>query len=220
MWGGGANSRFANWVDYDNDGDLDLYVSNSHFENNLYENRINENNTFLEISYYYALNDSGRSGASNWFDYDNDGDLDLFLANLIDPNFPHLYPGSKLYRNEINITGQFVDITNAIGIFDTTSSRSCTVGDYDNDGDLDLYLGCYGRGLKNKLFRNDVNISGLFTEFGAIANVADTMNALGTLSGDYDNDGDLDLYVMNLSDDPCRMYKNNTNSSSFLKFVY
>ena len=95
---GGTNCSSANWVDYDNDGDLDLYVYNMDFGNYLYENQIDENNSFVDVTYTLALNDSGQLGGSIWFDYDNDGDFDLFLSNHINPYFPHLYPGSKLYR--------------------------------------------------------------------------------------------------------------------------
>ncbi|HFE65353.1 MAG TPA: T9SS type A sorting domain-containing protein [Caldithrix sp.] len=212
---GGTNTQSANWVDYDNDGDLDLYLSNVAFENMLYENKITENDLFINVAPNYGLNDSGRSGGSIWFDYDNDGDLDLFIVNRIDQNFPHLYPGCKLYRNDININNKFMEVSNSLGIGDTISADGCTVGDYDMDGDLDLYLAV--RGGRNKYFRNDVNITGIFSEIGNQLNVSDTLNTLGALNGDYDNDGDLDIYAVNFHREICRLYRNNINTNNYLK---
>ncbi|GAB4337086.1 MAG: hypothetical protein Kow0037_19370 [Calditrichia bacterium] len=211
---GGGNGGSANWVDFDNDGDLDIYVYNSNDKNILYENRIDENNTFVDVSMFYAVNDSGKHGGSIWFDYDNDGDQDLFLANEININFPHLSTPSKMYQNNINISNQFVEVTNILGIGDSISSISSTVGDYDNDGDLDLYVGVpYG---PNKYFRNDYNVNGTFSETALSLNIDDTLSSVGLVSGDYDNDGDLDIYALNAPRETCRLYRNNLNSSDYL----
>ncbi len=98
---GTQNLSVANWVDFDNDGDLDLYIYITVFENRLYENKVNENNTFVNVAPIYGLNDTGRSGGALWFDYDNDSDLDLFILNLRNPNSPPYIPPSKLYRNDL-----------------------------------------------------------------------------------------------------------------------
>ncbi len=125
----GGNSVGASWGDMDNDGDLDLFVSNSGNQNNfLYKN--NGDGTFLKIVAGSIVTDAGHSHGSAWADYDNDGDLDLFVANDQDQN-------NKLYSN--NGDGTFQSVTNQI-----TESGGDSFGtawaDYDNDGDLDLFI--------------------------------------------------------------------------------
>jgi VCBS repeat protein len=212
---GTFNLSVANWVDYDNDGDLDLYLYISVFENRLYENRINENNTFVNVAPVYNLNDTGSSGGSLWFDYDTDGDFDLFLVNFRYQGSPLYQRPSKLFRNDLNMNNQFTDVTLGIGFPDSLSAYSGTVGDYDLDGDIDIYLTDQHR--ENKYFRNDVNNSGLFIEEGVSLNVADTLEGKAASSADYDNDGDLDIFVLNHGGaEYNRMYRNNFDSNRYL----
>jgi len=205
------NLSVANWVDYDNDGDLDLYIYISVFENRLYENRINENNTFVNVATSYGINDDGRSGGTLWIDYDNDEDLDLFILNSYRQNIPP----SKFYRNDININNQFTDVTTLVGFPDSLSAYSGTLGDFDLDGDIDIYLTDHHR--ENKYFINDMNKSGLFIEEGISLNIADSLEGLAASSADYDNDGDLDIFVLNHGGaEHNRMYRNNLNSNQYL----
>ena len=212
---GGINSSTANWIDYDNDGDLDLYIYNSAFSNILYENRVDEDNTFEDVTVTYGLNDSGADGASTWFDYDNDGDLDLFLSNSLDPNFPYIDPPSKIYRNDLNTSNQFIELTNNLGFGDTLSTCGCAVGDYDLDGDLDLYLAVLRN--KNKYYRNDINTSGVFTKIENQMGMSDTLLSVSASVNDYDDDGDLDVYVVNWPRENCLLFRNNINSQNFFK---
>ncbi len=127
-----------------------------------------------------------------WIDYDNDGFPDLFFVNGA--------PGSAnaLYRNNRN--GTFTDVTQKAGVADAGSKAYRTgaaVGDYDNDGLLDLYVTAFG---PNTLFRN--NGDGTFADVTAKAGVAGGAGEWSTSTGffDYDRDGDLDLYVTNYLD--------------------
>ena len=132
------------------------------------------------------------SGAG-FADYDNDGDLDLYIVN--NPGALHIAitessPGNVLYRN--NGDGTFADVTAAAGVGDRGYGMGCVFGDYDNDGHPDLYVTNYG---PNVLYRN--NGDGTFTDVTAAAGVGDARWGAGAAFGDYDNDGDLDLYVPN-----------------------
>jgi hypothetical protein len=132
------------------------------------------------------------SGAG-FADYDNDGDLDLYIVNNPGPLnaiVTQKSPGNVLYRN--NGDGTFTDVTKAAGVGDRGYGMGCVFGDYDNDGDLDLYVTNYG---PNVLYRN--NGDGTFTDVTKAAGVGDARWGTGAVFGDYDNDGDLDLYVPN-----------------------
>ncbi|MFQ5823096.1 MAG: FG-GAP-like repeat-containing protein, partial [bacterium] len=125
----GGSSLGSSWGDYDNDGDLDLFVVNAAGENNsLYQN--NGDGTFTKITDGDIVNDGGNSQACSWGDYDNDGYLDLFVANgTLENNF--------LYNNDGS--GTFTKITQGIIVNDGGESRGCNWADFDNDGDLDLF---------------------------------------------------------------------------------
>ena len=135
------------------------------------------------------------SGAA-FADYDNDGDIDLYVVNNpgpLDAEITEASPGNLLYRNNGN--GTFTDVTAEAGVGDRGYGMGCVFGDYDNDGDLDLYVTNYG---PNVLYRN--NGDGTFTDVTAEAGVGETRWGTGAAFGDYDNDGDLDLYVPNYID--------------------
>jgi hypothetical protein len=129
------------------------------------------------------------SGAA-FFDYDNDGDQDLLLINSDTwPDKPSSSrPTQKLYRNDGK--GHFQDVTKEAGLDKTFFGMGVAVGDYDNDGDLDVYITALGGG---HLFRND---RGKFTEVTAEANAQAADGWLTSAAFfDMDNDGDLDLFV-------------------------
>ena len=176
----GRSSRQSNWVDYDNDGDLDLYASNRAGNNSLYENI---GGTFKPVSYASGAYDIRRTVGSCWFDYDSDGDLDVFLANQSGDS-------DALLRND---GGTFVDVAPKLGLDQTLRPQSvggvgCAIGDYNNDGNFDIYVGTYG---PNLLYKN--NGDGTFEEVGEKLDVTNPHKTVGAAWGDFDNDGDLDL---------------------------
>ncbi len=186
----GLSSAGAAWVDYDTDGDLDLCLSQLSSANKLFRN--DETSGFVDVG-AGPLNDTLQTEMSAWGDYDNDNDPDVYLANFNGP--------SKLLRND---SGTFTDVTpSALAI--ASHSYSAEWGDYDNDGDLDLFVAVYWSGLSNKLFRNDGG--GAFTDVTpAVMN--DWYYTTGCAWADYDNDGDLDLYVTNGASEPNQLYRN------------
>jgi hypothetical protein len=143
------------------------------------------------------------------FDYDNDGDLDAYLiqgtmlepgkkpAESIFPPRPGQPPGNRLFRNELVPSGKlrFTDVTAAAGVGHVGYGMGVAVGDYDNDGDLDLYVTNFG---SNVLYRNNGN--GTFTDVTREAGVDDPRWSASTAFLDYDRDGRLDLFVANYLD--------------------
>ena len=133
-------------------------------------------------------------GGSAFFDYDQDGDVDLYILNgskvvgFPDQEHPH----NTFYRNE---RGKFVDATDEANLGDVGWGMGCAVGDYNNDGDLDIYITNYGR---NALYDNQGN--GTFVDVTEYAQVGDERFGTGCAFFDYDGDGYLDLYVANYVD--------------------
>jgi len=194
------------WSDIDNDGDVDLYVVNGRYPvgeaNRLYRN--NGDGTFAEVAKEAGVADGNWGLGASFADIDNDGDQDLFISNYVGAN--------NLYLNNGN--GTFVQATEKIAGANDGWGKGPTFGDIDNDGDLDLYEGdCK---LANQLYVND--------GAGNFKNIADkqpvvqcaTVRTKGTAFADIDNDGDLDLYVVNWGA-PNKLYLNGQNDSNFIK---
>ncbi|HEX4946482.1 MAG TPA: CRTAC1 family protein [Blastocatellia bacterium] len=143
----------------------------------------------------YLLETTGCGVA--WFDYDNDGWLDLFFVNGTRLNgFPKgSEPTNKLYKNNRN--GTFTDITKQAGLARSGWGQSVCIGDYDNDSFEDLFISYFG---KNALYKNNGN--GTFTDVSEKAGVAGTKTRWGAGAAflDYDKDGKLDLFVANYID--------------------
>lgn len=139
------------------------------------------------------------------FDYDGDGDLDLFLANGATLDDTESGPGSRLFANDGH--GRFEDVTARVGIDLRRWAMGVAVGDYDADGDEDLYVTCFGR---NALLRNDERDGARrFVDVTQEAGVGGTRWSTSAAFGDIDADGDLDLYVANylsfdVADPPAR----------------
>ncbi len=210
------------FFDYDRDGDLDLYVLNGskvggfpgqdHPRNALYRN---EGATFSDATDESGLGDTGWGMGCAVADYDNDGDADVYVTN---------YGGNALYENRGD--GVFADVApraRVVGV--ETFSTGCAFFDADRDGDLDLYVANYvdfdhfmettpdkrhvWRGLAvhfgpqgmvgaaDEFYRNEGD--GVFSEATAAAGFEqpDRLYGLGVVAGDYDLDGDADVYVGN-----------------------
>jgi len=133
-------------------------------------------------------------------DYDNDGDLDIYLVqgNALDPSGNSSpKPGNRLFKNLLAETGrlQFVDVTDQTGVGNIGYGMGVAVGDFDNDGFLDLYVTNFGR---NILYHNNGN--GTFTDVTTQAGVEDSHWSTSAAWVDFDGDGWLDLFVCNYVD--------------------
>ncbi len=178
-----AYSSGPAWGDYDSDGDLDLFVANQRNQHNsLYRN--DGDTGFTKISEGDIVSDFGDSYSAAWADYDNDGLLDLHVSNSGQPDF--------LYHNEG--TAGFRRITSGPLVTETAASYGASWGDMDNDGDADLFIATAAE-EPNRLLRN--NGDGTFSTIDDSPVTADPMLSTGGAWGDFDNDGDLDLFVAN-----------------------
>ncbi|MEO8426497.1 MAG: VCBS repeat-containing protein, partial [Verrucomicrobiota bacterium] len=192
-----GNSHGMAWGDYDGDGNLDLFVANAGGLNNfLYHN--NGDGTFTTITTGSIVNDGGNSTACAWGDYDNDGHLDLFVANAFESNF--------LYHN--NGDGTFTKITSGNIVTDIGASYGCAWGDYDKDGYLDLYVASSGGTF---LYHN--NGDGTFSKITTGTLATDVQNSASCAWADYDNDGWLDLFVAKGLNQTDILYHNNGDGS-------
>jgi enediyne biosynthesis protein E4 len=225
------------WIDYDNDGFVDLFFVNGApgAANALYHN--DKNGTFSDVTSRAGVAGDGNRAYKTGVavgDFDNDGFLDLYVTAL-GPNI--------LYRNSGN--GTFTDVTASAGVAGGPSEWSTSTGffDFDRDGDLDLYVVNYldyrlddnpycglrkegyrmycnptiFDGVADRLFRNDGN--GTFTDVSKAAGIANPAGkGLGVTFCDYDRDGDTDVYVAN---DLVRnfLYRNN-GDGTFLDVAY
>ena len=199
-------------ADVNNDGLLDIYVSTVSGKygltghNELYIN--NGNNTFTEKSAQYGLNTSCFTSQSVFFDYDHDGDLDCYIlnqshhphANISDTSKRRTYDsssGDRLYRNDLNTTGKFTEVSKQAGIYQSNLGYGLgiAVADINNDGWDDIYIG-------NDFHENDYyyvnNGNGTFTESGAKHFGHYSRFSMGNDIADYNNDGQLDIVTVDM----------------------
>ena len=228
---GNMMARGGAWIDYDSDGLLDIMISTNAAANDIQSNKLYRNmgdNTFIDAT--PAIWDNGVIGRGvAWCDFDNDGDLDLYAVGgkgcpcnweQIPDNWWG-YAENRMYRND---NGVFTDVTNKV-TRDVWHGRGVVTGDYDNDGDFDLYIcnvgleGWEGKNPDviegvNRLLRNDGNFQ--FVDV--------TPTALMLPGGerscawfDMDNDGDLDLvHSVMWNDTPnVGLFQNNNAGESF-----
>jgi len=179
----GRSARQTNWVDYDNDGDLDVFAANRQGKNTLFRN---DGGTFTQVFADAGPTIFRSTVGACWFDMDGDGDLDLFLADQSGA-------ADAMFRND---GSAFVDVAPQLGMTGPSRTKDeggvgCAVGDYDNDGRLDLFVANYGH---NQLYRN--NGDGTFADVAKTLGVDVENHAVSADWGDYDNDGWLDLMVI------------------------
>ncbi|HEX7087661.1 MAG TPA: CRTAC1 family protein [Vicinamibacterales bacterium] len=192
----------AAWGDYDNDGFLDLYVSNFAEPNLLYRNK--GDGTFEEVAAALGVDRPLMSFATWFFDYDNDGWLDLYVANFV-PSVTEVVRGflglppraetMRLYRN--NGRGGFEDVTERVGLARVSLAMGANFGDIDNDGFLDFYLGTgapsYAALVPNVLFRNENGQR--FVDVTSSSGTGHLQKGHGVSFGDVDGDGSEELLV-------------------------
>ena len=221
------------FFDYDGDGDLDIYLVNGARQtddaqgrnpnNVLYRN--NGDNTFTDITEMAGVGSTAYGTGATVADYDNDGDLDLYVTN---------YGRDQLYRNDGD--GTFTDITTHAKVGNLNWGTSCAFADVDNDGHLDLYIANYAEWTPEKdtrceergvhvycgphaypavhdtFYKN--NGDGTFTDVSTLYRPSDLIpqHGLGVTFGDYDADGNIDLYVAN-DQDPNFLFQNGGNGN-------
>jgi hypothetical protein len=195
-----AYSKAVVAADYDNDGYVDFYVSNLNGDNFLYHN--NHDGTFSEVAAQAGVQKPWQSFPAWFFDYDNDGWPDIFVAGYyvsvdetirsylgMPPNAETL----KLYKNLGN--GTFRDVTAEVGLNRVLMPMGSNFGDIDNDGYLDIYLGTgnpsYGSVLPNVMLHNKEGK--FFTDVTATTGTGELHKGHGVAFADIDRDGDEDL---------------------------
>jgi hypothetical protein len=185
---GGLNMVQA---DYDNDGDIDVLIvrgawldSKGRHPNSLLRN--NGNETFTDVTFDAGLGEVHYPAkTAAWGDYDNDGDLDLYIGNDSSRTFR---APAQLFRNNGN--GTFNDVAAEAGVQDLLFSMGAVWGDYNHDRYPDLFVSAAGA---NHLYHN--NRDGTFTDVAANVGVTNPSVSFPTWFWDFNNDGALDLYV-------------------------
>ena len=215
-----VNASGPTFIDYDNDGDIDIYVvTEYHGEgqgNRLFENQ--GDRMFVDVAELRGVdNDNALGRGASWGDYDNDGDMDLAISNL-PPTDRSTHIPTTLYKNLLKETGEpnFQNVTREAQLFRKGNENDLDIGgigntgagiawaDYDNDGDLDLYWKCADFDVENALFRN--NGDGTFTDVteetgtGVLAFVLEAKSQGAPSWTDVNHDGYVDLLVTNEGD--------------------
>ena len=206
------DTRAAAWGDYDGDGDLDLYVGHSataEAPNRLYRN---DDQIFVDVTSGLGVDLLGNTRQPSWIDHDGDGDLDLFVAMRDQPN--------RLFRNDGPPSGAaateaagseaaateaagadpawtFTDVTAESGLGDPRRTVGVVWFDYDGDGDLDVHVSNQN-GDEDAFYRNEGD--GTFVDVAPALgmnhpNRGDEYGSVAPAVVDYDNDGDLDLFI-------------------------
>ncbi|MDE0684462.1 MAG: CRTAC1 family protein [Candidatus Poribacteria bacterium] len=222
----GGRSMQCLFSDFDNDNDLDLYVANDTSVNYVYRNA--GDGTFTDVSdESWAADFRGSMGLTAG-DYDSDGDVDLFMSHWVDEE-------NALYRNLLKEDAasehiRFVDESYSAMLAEVGIKQigwGTALFDYDNDGDLDIFVtnGSTFQELKNPevlipqadaLYRNDDD--GTFTDVSESTGIAAlaTRVGRGATFGDYDNDGDVDIFIVNNHAPPTLLRNDGGNRNNWL----
>lgn len=199
----GGDSRSVNWVDYDRDGDLDLFVSNGKNggQNNFFYKN-NGNGAFTKIDSLVINQDNSPSVGASFGDFDNDGYPDLFVSTWYNKkNF--------LYKN--NGDGSFTQLSSSTVMADFTYSETGTWGDYNKDGSLDLYVTNSAGNTRNLLYTN--NGDGSFTKQPQTGFLTDQYFSRNADFIEYNGDFLPDIFVVNEGSQNENLYTNLGNGS-------
>jgi len=178
-----ADSWSVAVADYNGDGKLDIFVANDG-QDALYRN--NGDGTFTDVAEAAGIETAEAQGrAAAWGDFDSDGKVDLFIANV---------GADRLYKN--NGDGSFTDVTTMAGMADTAVGAAAAWADYDQDGDLDLFVCNQGQDF---LYRNNGN--GTFNEAATHSGMTDMAVGAGAAWLDVNADGNPDVFVANADGD-------------------
>ena len=198
----------ATWGDYDNDGFIDLYVTtyeDSHYlPNFLYHN--NGDGTFMLVTHIALAQQVQGSLAGVWGDFDNDGWLDLFVANGFRTDGHDI-----LYQNDRQ--GDFTQISLGTKPLGSNNSFAAAWGDFDNDGFLDLAVPQGGLPARQRALLYHNNRKGTLTLLTNSVVSGDVLNGEGCAWGDFDNDGWLDLCVGNFYGENNSLFHNNRDGT-------
>ncbi len=197
-----ATSGGAVWADYDNDGWLDLYILNKH-ANTLMRNLAGQG--FMDVTETASVGDTGKGQSAAWGDFNNDGWLDLYVVNWT--CLPDCKPvdflthQDRLYRNNGN--GTFTDVSSFMEHAKLLGAGFAgSFLDYDNDGDLDIYVvnDEFANPIGNVLWRNDGAGCGgwCWQDASKASGTGVVTSGMGLAANDFDNDGDLDMYFSNM----------------------
>lgn len=224
-------SQSVAWADYDSDGDLDMFSCNESqpdadvgaeifvFPSQLFRN--NGDGTFTDVAVNAGVTNDRYCKGSNWGDFDNDGDPDLYVSNFGGAN--------RLYRNDGQ--GKFVDVAVELGVDGPVNSFPTWFWDYNNDGWLDIFVSSYSTNISSvaadyfgvsqneetmKLYLNDA--AGGFIDATDAVGLDHVRLSMGANFGDLDNDGFLDFYLGTGAPGfdaigPNSMYRNNRGES-------
>jgi hypothetical protein len=191
-----TSSWNSTWVDYDNDGWEDLYVSDkeSNRPNHLYKN--NGNKTFTKVTNTPLTSFNAKSVSSIWGDIDNDGDKDVLVINATEMK-------NRFFRND---SGSFVELTNT-GINDQPDyNHGGVFADFDNDGFLDLLLTNFFATKFHQIYKN--NGDNTFTKKVTNTIATETERAMAPILCDYNHDRLIDIFIPNGNDRPNSLFKN------------
>ncbi len=236
----GQWSSGVTFVDINSDGKLDIYVCNTMIHDSLLLRDllfINQGNNkagvpqFKEMGEEYGIKDDTQNSISTFFDYDNDGDLDLFVAvNFVDTQYPNqfvtLVPDGKsptrdlLFRNDYDSSlghAVFHDVSMQAGIIWGGYSHSCLIHDFNEDGYPDIYVA-------NDYLTNDLlyinNRNGTFTNRIADMMKHQSYSSMGSDVADINNDGHADLFTVEMLPADNKRKKVNMNANNYNHYLF
>lgn len=192
-----GSSTAASWGDFNNDGQIDLVVSNNVGEEDFLYLNSNFGQTFTRAEESAFLSEDGYGHGASFVDYDNDGLLDIFICDYFPSKF------NRLYRNLGD--GNFEKITSGEIVNEGLTSIGATWSDVNNDGFQDVFV-------PNHLGSNYIYINNGDRTFTK-QSLGDNATSVGGSFGDMDNDGDMDLFVANASKEANLLYSNDGNGN-------
>lgn len=180
-------ARGITWIDYDNDGDKDLFLASDTDGNRLFQN---QNNVLIDVTVAAGFpTDNILTHGISWGDIDNDGCLDVYLSNRINATAIINY----LFKN--NCDGTFTDVTQSVGLDNEDALSFCSAFfDFNNDGFQDLYV-ANDKLKQNRLYKNDGD--GTFTDVSATSNTNIIVDAMSVTVDDFNADGFFDIFITN-----------------------